>query len=83
MIHILIPENFNMALFRKAFLCITGICLISTTTKNINLGPVGPGSYNVRINRFTGGTAVIWSVKGNILFRGSPRRKLRYQNHQA
>ena len=84
MIHILIPENFNLALFRKAFLCITGICLISTTKKiSIWVRLVLVAITSESTDRFTGGTAVIWSVPGNILFQGSPRRKLRYQNHQA
>ena len=84
MIHILIPENFNFALFRKAFLCVTGISLISTTKKiSVWVRLVLVAITSESTDRFTSGTAVIWSVPGNILFQGSPRRKLRYQSYQA
>ena len=41
MVHILIPEKFNLALFCKAFFPITGISPIST--KKVYLGSVSDG----------------------------------------
>ena len=38
MVHILIPENFNLALFLIAFFSITGTFPISTKEINNNLG---------------------------------------------